>query len=339
MIEKINILRKYPGKWIWFFLIVIVIGGGIFFFRSRSKKEPEVAKVERGQVKQELILTGSVNAEKYAALMFPTSGKISWISAKEGQEIKKGQAITALDTTVLNSAYQQALNNYRNYQAAAESALDSVKNHSSDETFTQKATRTAAEVARDNAYDAMIAAKYNLNNSVILAPFKGIISSLPFTSPGVNVSLTDVQVIIIDPATVYFDVNADQSEVISIKEGQRVTVVLDSFQERSIVGRVAFIGYTPKAGEAGAVYKVKIVFEEKPGDIPLRVGMTGDVKFVLEEKENVLFAPPKFVNADKDGKFVYLGKPGKKQRVEIGLEGEDGVEIVSGVKEGDTLYD
>jgi len=34
-----------------------------------------------------------------------------------------------------------------------------------------------------------------------------------------------------------------------------------------------------------------------------------------------------------------LGKLGNKVRVEVGIDGEDAVEIKSGVKEGDVLYD
>lgn len=332
--------RKF-GKKFWIILVILaIIAGGFVLIKEKNSKNLDSVTVQKGTVKEELILTGSVNAEKYAKLMFPTYGKIAWVGVTEGQEVKKGQALTSLDKTTLNTAYQQALNNYRNYQAAAESALDSVKNHSNDETFTQKATRTAAEVNRDNAYDAVKAAQYNLANATIYAPFAGIISALPFTSPGVNVSLADVQVEIVDPATIYFDVGADQSEVISLVKGQDAVIVLDSYQDKEIIGKISFISFTPKAGEAGAVYRVKVGFAEGAlGNLIPRIGMTGDAKFILSKKDDVLFVPSKFVNSDKEGKYVYLGKPGNKVRVKVGIEGEDSVEITSGVSEGDILYD
>lgn len=320
-------------------VIVAIVLSGFLFFRTRATKETATTTVQKGTVKEELILTGAIKAEKHAVLSFPTSGKISWVGVVEGQKIFKGQALMSLDKTVLNTAYQQALNNYRNYQAAAESALDSVKDHAADETFAQKATRTAAEVARDNAYDAVKAAEYNLKNATLVAPFAGIITSLPFPSPGVNITYADIQVEIVDPSTIYFEVDADQSEVTNIKSGQKVVVVLDSYQEKEFSGKVTFIGYTPKAGEAGTVYKVKVEFDGGLGESLPRIGMTGDARFVLSQKEDVLYAPPRFVNSDRDGKFVNLGKKGNKVRVEIGIEGEDRVEIVKGVKEGDTLYD
>jgi RND family efflux transporter MFP subunit len=323
-------------------LAVVVLGiTGVLISRSRNQAGAVAAAVvQKGTVSDELILTGTVKAEKDVTLYFPTYGKISWVGVSEGQSVKKGQALASLDTTILNASYQEALNSYRNYQAAAESALDSVKDHSSDETFAQKATRTAAEVARDNAYDAVRAAEYNLKNATLFAPFDGIVSSLPFANPGVNVLATDKQAEIVDPSTIYFEVDADQNEVTSIKKDQDVTIVLDSFQDKDFKGKVSFIGLTPLSSATGTTYKVKVVLSEGGlTDISPRIGMTGDAKFILSQKQDVLYAPPKFVHSDKDGKYVNLGKKGNKVRVEVGIESEERVEITSGVKEGDTLYD
>ena len=334
---KFKFIKK---RIIIFSIILVAVLAGFFFFGSRSKKEVATAIVQRGTVKEELILTGTVKAEKHAILSFPTSGKIVWVGVTEGQKVAKGQGLISLDKTVLNTIYQQSLNSYRNYQAAAESALDSVKDHAGDETFTQKATRTAAEVARDNAYDAMLAAKYNLDNATLLSPFAGIVSSLAFENPGINVSLADTIVEVIDPSSIYFEVDADQSEVTNIKQKQEVTIILDSFKDKEFKGVVSFVGLTPKSGETGAIYKVKVKFSDsKALDDSLKVGMTGDGRFILSQKENALYVPVKFVNSDKTGKFVNIGRPGGRVSVETGIEGEEVIEITKGVKEGDILYD
>jgi RND family efflux transporter MFP subunit len=340
MFRRIKKLKSKLGRRFWIviilavLLLVFVISGG------KNKNGTAVAVVKRGTVSQELILTGQIGAEKHATLSFPTSGKIAWVGVAEGQTVRKGQALVSLDTTTLNAAYQQALNNYRNYQAAAESALDSVKDHSADETYAQKATRTAAESARDSAYDAVVAAEYNLKNSTLYAPFAGVVASLPFPSPGVNVTYADPQVEVVDPASIYFEVEADQSDVVNIQEKQKVMVVLDSYRDKEFSGIVSFVGYTPRPGEAGTIYKVKVEFVgDELKEILPRIGMTGDARFTLSQKNDVLYVPPRFVNSDKDGRYVNLGSANHKVRVSVGIEGEDRVEITGGVKEGDTLYD
>ena len=333
MLKKIK--KRY---WVILAVIILVVAGFVYF--NKSKNGTVTTIVQKGEVKEELILTGSVKASKYAMLYFPANGKISGVYVKEGDWVKKGRALTSLDKTTLNTTYQQALNTHKNYQAAAENALDTVKDHSKDETFAQKATRTAAEVARDNAYDAVLAAKYNLDNSTLFAPFEGLVASLPFSSPGVNVSYADMQVELVDPSSIYFEVEADQSEVITLKVNQKVLIVLDSYRNKEFIGTVAFVGFTPKPGASGTVYRIKVnITGDEFKNILPKIGMTGDAKFTLSQKDNVLYTEPKFVHSDKDGKYVNMGRKDKKVRVTIGIEGEDRVEIVSGVKEGDLLYD
>ncbi|HJY98223.1 MAG TPA: hypothetical protein VJ227_00725, partial [Patescibacteria group bacterium] len=135
--KKLSRKRKLIIALAVVFLLVFI------FARNGGRNGTISAKVERGTVNEELVLTGSVSAEKYAKLSFPTSGKISWVGVVEGQKVVKWQAVASLDKTVLNASYMQALNNYRSYQAAADSTLDSLKDHDSDESFAQKATRTA----------------------------------------------------------------------------------------------------------------------------------------------------------------------------------------------------
>ncbi len=338
ILKKFKLTRK---KLIMVAILAMALGG-FFFFRARNKKEVAVATVQRGNVREELVLTGAVKAEKHINLSFPTSGKISWVGVAEGQKVYKGQGLASLDRTVLNSAYQQALNTYKDKQAAAEKVEDDVKDHSSDETFAQKSTRTTAQVARDSAYDAVTAAEYNLKNATILAPFAGIVTSLPFPFPGVNISVTDRIVEILDPATVYFEVDADQNEVTNIKVGQEVTVVFDSFSGKELNGKVTFVAFTPKAGETGTVYKIKIKFMDTVSldSDSIKIGMTGDARFTLSQKEDVLFVPAEFVISDTTGKYLRLGKVSNKTYIETGLIGEERIEIVSDkVEEGDIVYD
>jgi len=67
--------------------------------------------------------------------------------------------------------------------------------------------------------------------------------------------------------------------------------------------------------------------------------MTGDVRFSLEKRDDVLYAPSQFIKADRKGKYVNLGSIKNKVYIKTGLEGEEYTEIKEGVKEGDILYD
>ncbi|MFZ3301844.1 MAG: efflux RND transporter periplasmic adaptor subunit [Microgenomates group bacterium] len=320
-------------------LTLVLIGILLFVFRNNNKTVKST-EVKRGDLKEELILSGEVDATNYAKLAYETSGKINYVGVKEGEKVNKGKLISKLDSTVLNSNYQIAMSNLRIYDATAQNILDQVKDNSNDETFAQKDTRTTAEANKDKAYEAVIVAKRNLDGASLYAPFNGIVTYLAHPFIGVYTSLGAVEAEIIDPSTIYFDVLADQTEVTRLSVGQKVEIVLDPFEEKTFEGKVSNISFVPKIGESGSVYSVKVDFVNV--DLltsQFKISMTGDSKFVVSEKKSVLFVPNNYVKQDKDGRFVKITAKGEKLYIETGIESEEYTEIIGKLTEGLTVYD
>jgi RND family efflux transporter MFP subunit len=342
---KVNIFRRVLNfvlghKKMAALIVVILLGIlGWRYYSAQNNNNAETVEVKRGTVNEELILSGEIDADEYAELAFSSSGKITWVGVSEGDWAKKGQALVKIDTTKLNADLQRARADLREEEASVDKAHDDVKDHDDDETYTQRETRTIAEVAKDKAWEAVIKAEEDLKNATLLAPFAGLVTSVTNPYSGVNVLYTATQVELINPETIFFDVSADQSEVTNLSLGQKVNVVMDSFAGEELEGEVVFIGYTPKAGETGAVYKVKVGFKSNEDTKKLRIGMTGDAKFILSEKTDVLYVPPSFVNSDTKGKYVRLGKKNNKVYIDVGIEGEERVEVSGDVSEGDIIFD
>lgn len=319
--------------------VLVIVAVATRGFGLLGGKKTEKYTIVRGNVTEELVISGSVTADKFSQMTFSGSGKIEWIGVTEGDSVKKGQAIVKLDTKVLNSAFEDARSDLRAAEANAQYVVDSVKDHSKDETYYQKTTRTTAEAARDSAYEAYKIAEENLRNATLYAPFAGVISFLTEKSAGVNVTYLDKIVEVIDPSTLFFEVLADQTEVTKLKEDMKVELILDSFPDEKIAGTIEYVSLTPQSADSGSTYKVKIKFDTTPDINKVRMGMTGDGRFVTQAKDNVLLAPARYINSDSKGKYVLLGDVKNKVYVETGIEGEDNIEIVSGVAEGDILLD
>jgi len=322
--------------------IIAVLAVAFLIVRNivARRAKVETTQVNKGEVVEELVLSGAVSADEYTQLSFGTSGKISWVGVEEGQEVNRGQGLAKLDTTNLNADYQRALSDLRSAEASLSKVYDDIKGHSSDETFTQKETRTTSEVTKDKAYESVTKAKRDLDNATLIAPFAGIVTFVANPFSGVNTLASQTQVELINPETIYFDVSADQSEVVDLSLGQKVKIVLDSYAISEYEGEVFFISFTPKSGEVGTVYKVKVKFVGTNLDVgKFRIGMGGDARFVISKKDEVLWIPPKFINSDPKGKYVKKGKKNNKTYVGTGIEAEDRIEITSGVEEGDVLYD
>ena len=322
-------------------IIVILVIAGYFIRRTYfpSTSGIESTKVEKGVVREELILSGEIKAEEHANLSFLTPGSLDYVGVTEGQEVKKGHVLAKLDTAILYQTYLSAEADLRRYGASRDKTYDDVQGHAKDETFAQKETRTIAETNRDKAYRAYVAAQENLANASLRAPFDGVITSITHPYTGVNTSLTESQIEIVNPETLYFEVSADQTEVTDLKMGQKVNVVLDSFASEELQGEIAYIGYTPKIGEVGTAYRVKVKMVSQTDTEKIRIGMSGDSKFVLSETGDVLYVPPKFIKTDVKGKYVKKHRKNNKIYVEVGVEGEDRVEIKGDIKEGDLVYD
>lgn len=321
-------------------LLIIIIGVGGYYFYSRSKKKNgfEASTVERGEVREELVLSGTILATEHAELNFETSGKLIYVGVKEGQEVNKGTLLGKLDSIALNSAYQQALANLRKYDANVQDVHDQVKDHAGDETFAQKNTRTTAEATKDSAYEAVIIAERNLKGASLYAPFDGIVTFVAHPFSGIFTSIAEKQFEVVNPETMYFKVGADQTEITQLHTGQEVEIVLDAFDEQTLTGKIERIDYAPDPNEVGVVYGIDVSLPKDSG-LDYRLGMSGDATFVLNKKDDVLWVPAGFVNNDDEGSFVYLDHGKVKKYVEVGIEGEDRTQIIGDIPEGLTVYD
>jgi len=345
--EKENEKRKGIRKFIKVTrrrVVVLVILVGAFlawrFLINKQNGDLKEATVERGVVQEDLVLTGEIKATEHANLGFETSGKLVYIGVTEGQEVKKGTLLGKLDTTTLNSAYQQAQANLRKYEATVENVHDQVKDHDSDETYAQKDTRTTAEATKDYYYEAVIAAERNLKGASLYAPFAGIVTKVTNPYVGAFTIYTEKQFELLNPETIFFSVTADQTEVVNLHVSQKVKIVLDSLSDKEFTGVIDQIGLTPMAGEVGTVYEVKVKFDDiNLGGFTYGIGMTGDASFTLSEAQDVLYVPTGFVKSENSDKYVLVDEGKKKVYVEIGIEGEERVEVKGDLTEGQTVYD
>jgi len=334
-------------KWFWNHKIVsailVIVSIVLFwnFFVKNGNGQFETATVERGTVTEELILSGSIVADEHAYLRFPASGKLSYVGVTEGEQVVRGQLLGKMDTTLLNSAYEQAKSALRAAEANVDAVHDSVKDNDSTETFDERNTRTTAETTKDRAYEAFVQAEYNLRNSSIYAPFAGLVITVGHPFAGVNVLPTETMFELLNPETMYFSVTADQTEINQIALGDKVYIELDAADGVELTGAVSYISFAPIQGEVGSVYSIKVSLDNLgTGDFDYRVGMTGDAHFVLNKKDDVLYVPTTFIQRTGDTNTLLIDDGKDSISVTIGLEGEDNVEVSGeGITEGLTIYD
>ncbi len=324
------------------FVVLLILIAAFAIYRSQSGTKLEGVSnttVKQGTIKETLTLSGTIDADERTVLSFQTSGMLTSVAVKEGDFVKKGQFIASLDQRDLKKRLQKQLNTY----AISRSTFDQTKADYKDVALNDAISRTLDQ------------SQYTLNNSVIdveltdiavkyanlYSPIDGIVTSISSPIPGVNVTPLTAQFEIVNPESIYFASTADQSEVTQLAVGKSGKITLDSFSDNSINSSIGAISFVPKAGETSTVYAIKLPLTENANQ-KYRQGMTGDVIFTMREQKNALTIPSYYLKEDTDGKkYVDIVTNGKRDKrfVKIGIEGDETIEITSGLSKGDKIYD
>lgn len=322
---------------IFLILLVVILGGKQLFFSEKKSEESTI--VRRGDVREELTLSGEIDVEEKASLKFQTAGLLSWVGVKEGDRINKYQTIASLDQRQIKKTLEKYLNTFLKTRQDFD---QTIADNPDAAIYTDKVKRIVEKSQNDldNAVRDVEIQTVSLELANLWTPIDGIVTRVDTPFPGVNVTSTQTPFEVVNPNTVFLQVTADQTEVIHLNEGKVGTITLDSYPSEELKGSITYISFTPKENESGTVYKIKIAFNSiNNPDYKYKAGMTGDITFVLSQKKNVLYLPQRFIKSDDHGKYVLKGKAMKKTYIETGLEGEDKIEIKGNVTENDIVYD
>jgi HlyD family secretion protein len=214
--------------------------------------------------------------------------------------------------------------------SVAESQLELKK--SPPRTFEINAQK--AEVSQAEA--ALSLALANLEEAVIRAPLSGIITK-KYYEAGEQTSLASPVLEMIGQATLEIEVDIPESDIAKVLTGQTVEITLDAFGDENIYhGSITFVDPAETLIQDVVYYKVKVAFSDS-GQV--KPGMTANVTIVTDAKEDVLWVPFRAVktrNGDKYVEILSVGMP-VERAVQVGLRGDLGIEIVSGIEVGDEV--
>lgn len=337
MIHK---LKKYRNKLIIITAIIVV---GLLVFRSNANKNntenSQSAKVTRGTLTETLTISGSINADESVVLQFQTAGRLSYVGVKEGDYVRKGQLIATLDQRELQKRLQQDLNTF----VKTRIDLDQGRDNNKDIALTTAISRTLDknQLTLNSSILDVELQDIALQYSRLTTPIEGIVTSVQSPFAGVNIIPSQAQFEIINPRTMYFSALADQSEVTLLNTDMSGELLLDSYSDKTIRGEIKKIALTPKSGETSTVYDVTFEPEQIDQDSKYRIGMTGDLTFVIKQKNNALSIPISFVTEENGNKTVVVMEKNKKitRKVRTGMETDTNVEILSGLHENEIVYD
>ena len=170
----------------------------------------------------------------------------------------------------------------------------------------------------------------------ILAPINGTIIQRNVES-GQTFATNDAVLVMSDRLTVKAQV--DETDLAQIKLGQRASISLDAYAGEDISGRVDQIAYDATTVNNVTTYVVDVLPEKAP--LHMRSGMTANVTFTVNARENVLVIPADAIKVE-DGKMTVLvedaaTKQPAKREVQTGASDGKKTEITGGLEENEPL--
>lgn len=180
----------------------------------------------------------------------------------------------------------------------------------------------------------------NLDNAAVYAPISGVITSINVTA-GENVRESTAVAVVSDLKNLEVVIPVDELDVTKVKVGQEAAVTVDAMPEQKFSASVAKIALEGTATGGVTTFNVTLALKDAEG---LKPGMTANAEIIAQQKQNVLLLPVEAVQQRGNNKFVFTGdeksaSQGKPTMtpIKVGLVSEDYVEIVDGLKAGDTV--
>ncbi|MDY9918258.1 RND family efflux transporter, MFP subunit [Porphyromonadaceae bacterium NLAE-zl-C104] len=298
-----------------------------------------VQELKKGSISRLINTTGTaqatysveLNAEMngfYNLQTNPSTGR----PYKLGDAVKKGQLIIRLE----NKEYENGI--------ALESKKLSLEiaeqEQSKQKALHEKGGVTLSEMR--NTEVRVTNARYDLENATInlekmnvRAPFDGIIVSLPHYTQQGQVTQGSLMVGLMAYTRMYMDINLPESAIGYVKSNQPVHITHYTLPDDTLRGEISEL--SPAISTETRTFKGKILIDNDR--LKLRPGMFVKADIVVDQADSAIIIPKDVVLSRRNRKYVYIVERNTAilRDIQTGLEDEDNVEVIEGLKENDNL--
>lgn len=308
------------------------MGLGGWYWRSQAKNKEEIETVlpKMQDIRESIEFSGRVDALERASLRFAAGGRVVYVGAKEGDQVKKGQTLATIDARSAQKAMEKTLSLYQTERWDYENSQDTRDNRWLNDREQRLADQDQYSLNRSVA-DVELQALV-VESTRIWAPFAGVLVRSPLAVAGSVVLATDIWEVV-NPDSLYFRLLVDEVDVDEVRLGLPVEVRLDADTSRVLKGTVRKIGLNALDTSSGTFFPVEIEFSDAVDAEFVRLGMNGEAEIIIDETSNVLTVPSEAVSLGGEQPQVQVlvdGKPADRT-VEIGLRNDDDIQILSGL--------
>ena len=328
-----------------------------------DKKKYKIIQVYRTNIIQSLDESGKVAPKKEVEVKSRISGRVVSIKAEEGDYVKKGQVIAVIKPDLSQA---KIISSIRDKLTMSKMNLDNKKeDFDRNKELLEKGfiSENEFDLAEDELMEAQISydtalREYKLfkeeiggvksissdQKLSIISPLSGVVLSKEVEEGEIitgesSARSGSILFTIADVSRLIIRININEVDIYKISKGSKVDINIAANPGKKYTGIVKKIAPQTLTVKGVEVFPTEIWIDQK--DSKLRPGMSAVIRMHLRARENVLAVPVTAVFVDKDKDYVIAPeKEGgiKRISVERGINDENNVEIKSGLKKGDKIY-
>jgi HlyD family secretion protein len=288
--------------------------------------------------------------EKYLSESEYTADRLSL----QGRILERDVALSNIDL-LTNFTYHRQIEQLTSDVNQAEMALERTKRKASADVVQAKAELKARELEYTRQQEKMKKAEDQLAKTTIKAPMDGMV--VYATSSGgrgpfdrrepmdIGVEVTERQELMNLPTTQSMKARVDihETSLRKVQVGLPAVITVDALSGKKFLGRVGLIAPLPDARMTFAnpdlkIYPADITLEDK--DSLLRTGMSCKADIIVAQYEDAVYVPVQAVLRVGGKPTVFVVKDGsaEERQVEVGLDDNNMIRIISGLAEGEVVW-
>jgi RND family efflux transporter MFP subunit len=294
--------------------------------------------------------SGTARAGLESQLSFKVAGTIERVAVNVGDSVGKGGLIAVLDEkdyrlrleeaeASLTQAKAQARNAQNSYERVQ--ALYENSNASKQDLDAARAAYESATAQVESIERRLELAQAQVSYCRLVAPFDGAVAAVA-VEESENVTAGKPVATLSAQGRPEVQVAVPEVLIAQIETGSEVSVAFDAIPDREYRATVTEVGVA-STGFA-TTFPVTVRLDRNAPDV--RPGMAAEVSFALatEGPAERIIVPAVAVGEDRQGRFVFTVEPtdgglgvAHRVAVTVGELTSDGLEILSGLQEGDLV--
>lgn len=297
--------------------------------QKEAKIPVEAAYVKKGDIHAFYTGTASLEPEKEALILTKSSGTVINIFAEEGDVVKEGDLLAKIDDKEMKLTLKQAEINLKKMENDLERTKKLYeKNFISEEQF--EAVKFEYE-SQKNLYEQ---AKLNLENTEITASISGTVTKR-YLKKGNTASFSEPAYHIANMEKLHAVLHVPEGELSKLKPEQTARLTADALPNMDFYGDILRIN--PVIDPSTGTFKVTVQVKDPNNN--LKPGMFSRISIVYDVHKQALLIPKDAVISEDRENLVFKAQDSVavKLAVKTGYTNTDNIEILEGLKEGDTV--